>query len=313
MARISNASLSGSQMHSLREAELAVRLLHSQEVGGLDHGEAVALAEPESDAASDTDYILAKPSCALRLNETQITFLSQKFFPLLVLLKSLNDIRGRPDRTEAESPPPSDHQTPEQKFCIFVDKLSQICDYGLNGKSFTACVVLEEPDGVLYLLASNDRNKKELEDMRAKLVVILRILKENIIANTAERKSDDELSDSLLRLLLANHKRKVDCYLAALSKALKECVEVCKYMGEFTGRELSTASPNHWIEKLAKAKGNKHTGEEILGALHCLLRATQSMKKGAINAGLAESTLDGSSPTASCAETDTKCKNPVRA
>jgi hypothetical protein len=241
MTRIADESLSDDQKDALLRARFAMLQLRYQEVA-THHGR-TGSAEPERDMVPETGHILKELGCALPLNKEQISFLSKSFAPALVLLKSLNHIRGRADRTEAGSPPPSHHQTLEQKFHVFVNKLSQICDYELNGKSVTACVVLQEPDRVLYLLASNDRKTRELEDMRAKLMSILTILRENIIADAADRKSDDDLSDRLLRLVLAYHKRRVDSYLLTLSKALIDCADACKRMGATVESKLASDSP----------------------------------------------------------------------
>jgi hypothetical protein len=245
IAQIENEALTDSQREALRQARFAMRYLRYQEVA-MNDGRASA-AVPETDAAPDPGHVLEGLGCALPLNEKQMSMIRKRFAPPLILLKSLNNIRGRADGTEAESPPPSPHQTLEEKFRLFVNKLSHICDYDLNGKSFTACVVLQEYDRVLYLLASNDRSARELEDMRAKLMTILSILRENIVASVASSKSDDDdLGNRLLRLVLTNHKRRVDCYLVSLSEALMDCAEACKRLTKDAECKLSFTS-RCWI------------------------------------------------------------------
>ena len=231
--KLQNEPLTDGQREALRQARFAMLHLRYQEVA-MDDGRASA-AVPGAEAALD----LSHRGCALPLNEKQKTALRLRFLPLLVLLKSLNGIRGRADQRVAESAPPSHHQTLEEKFCLFVNKISYVCDYELNGKSFTACVVLQTFDGVRYLLASNSRNTQELEDMRTKLMAILTILKENITASTTSRESDDDLSDRLLRLVLTNHKRRVNGYVHTLYEALMDCAEACKRITDTEKSKLS--------------------------------------------------------------------------
>jgi len=233
-AKLRNEPLTDGQRQALQQARFAMLHLRYQEVAMDDRRASAAV--PEAEAALDPGH---RGRVALPLNEKQKETLRLRFLPLLVLFKSLNTIRGRADQKMAESAPPSHHQNLEEKFCLFVNKISYICDYELNGKSFTACVVLRKFDGVRYLLASNNRNTQELEDMRTKLTAILTILKENITASTTNRESDDHLSDRLLRLVLSNHKRRVNGYVNALSAALMTCEEACKRMTDIEKSKLS--------------------------------------------------------------------------
>lgn len=220
LTKIERGPLTEDQITACKEVRSA--MLHL-----LEHETMPVVKDPEREVDMETQHVLNRRGRALPLTGKQRTLIRTRFAPPLILLKSLNDICAQFDRTEAESPPASSHQTPEQNFHTFVDKVSQICDYDLHGRSFTSCVVLQKADGVLYLLASNDRNTEELQDVRTKLISVLDVLKENIVANAKDRKSDDDLSDCLLRLVLTHNKVRIRSYLTRLSAALRDCVAIC--------------------------------------------------------------------------------------
>ncbi|KAK3366730.1 hypothetical protein B0T24DRAFT_580981 [Lasiosphaeria ovina] len=232
-----------------------------------------AAAEPEQEADTQTQHILQRPGRILPLSGKQMKMIRKRFGPSLVLLKSLNNICTRVDRTEAESPPPTSYQTLKQKFHTFVSKISQICDYGLNGSSFTSCAVLQEAEGVLYLLASNDRDTQELEDMRVKLISVLDILKENIVANAKDRESDDDLRDRLLRLVLAHNWLRVRSYLTALSAALRDCVAACNW--DEPSEEKILKALTHLIEAIPNLESSEEADTKYIDKVVSLSKAIQ--------------------------------------
>ena len=103
-----------------------------------------------------------------------------------------------------------------------MNKVAQICDYEPKGKTVTACVVLQQSDGVLYILGSNDRNTRALELMRTNLLSVLEILKTNILSGHAEAEPD--LNGRLLRLVLSLNRIRVKSYLELLGKDRKSVV-----------------------------------------------------------------------------------------
>lgn len=165
------------------------------------------------------------PGVPVDLDGKQSTLLRNSFFPSLILLKSLSEVCQRSGQRKEIDAAPNLYQSAEEKFQTFVNKVAQICDYEPKGKTVTACVVIQQSDGVLYVLGSNDRSALALELMRTNLLSVLEILKTNILSGHAEAEPD--LNGRLLRLVLSLNCVRVKSYLKLLGTELAECVNVC--------------------------------------------------------------------------------------
>jgi hypothetical protein len=152
--------------------------------------------------------------------------LRNRFFPPLLLLKSLNEV-GRRDANKKEADAPLNrNQTPEEKFRIFVNKLAQICEYRPKGSTITACTVLVQTNGrILYLFASNGRSPKEIRKTLEDVKSVLNMLRSSILSK--ERESDDVLHDHLLRQVLSVNHVRITSYLVELTAQLQKCIEAC--------------------------------------------------------------------------------------
>ncbi len=125
--------------------------------------------------------------------------------------------------------PPDAHQTDEEKFRTFVNKIAQICDSHPKGPTITSCAVLKEENGrVLYLLASNNRKSKAHREMGTFLVSVLDVLKKNILASRADKLTDEKLNNRLLRMVLAYNHVRVQSYVSTLATQLEKCVKKCR-------------------------------------------------------------------------------------
>ncbi|KAK3356716.1 hypothetical protein B0T25DRAFT_537253 [Lasiosphaeria hispida] len=159
------------------------------------------------------------------LNPSQQTLLRRRFFPPLVLLKSLNDVGSSGDRRETDAPPHA-HQRPEEKFQTFLNKLAQMCDYRPKGGTITACAAIQQESKVLYIFASNDRGKPELKRVRNDVLSVLGILRSNII--DPQKQQDDVLNTVLLEKILSLNNVRVRGYLNSLDKNIQLCIAACE-------------------------------------------------------------------------------------
>jgi hypothetical protein len=157
----------------------------------------------------------------------------RNFFPPLILLESIHENCNQRTAFKAAEAPPNPNQGPEGRFRTFVNKLAHICDYRPKGDTVTALAVLVDNGRVLYLFASNRRNRANLDKTKQDLTEILNILKQNLKAET--RLPDSVLNDQLLRQVLSLNIVRIQDYLSTLSQELKSCIKAC---------EGDTASPD---------------------------------------------------------------------
>lgn len=160
------------------------------------------------------------------LDSEQQNFNRKRFYPSLVLYKSLTEVCERGPARKPADPPPHSNQSSEEKFKTFVNKLAQICDFEPRGKTVTSCAVLQLPTKVLYLFVSNDRAKNALKTMRKGIVEVLGTLKDNIQSDYAM--TDDALKLRLLRRILHMNHVRVRSYLELLGKQIQKCVGFCE-------------------------------------------------------------------------------------
>ncbi|KAK3939036.1 hypothetical protein QBC46DRAFT_388932 [Diplogelasinospora grovesii] len=217
----------------------------------------------------------------IELDSKQRTMLRNRFFPPLLLLKSLNEV-GRRDANKKEADAPLNrNQTPEEKFRIFVNKLAQICEYRPKGHTITACTVLVQTDGrILYLFASNGRSSKEkirktLEDVKC----VLNMLRSSILSE--KRESDDVLHDRLLRQVLSVNHVRITSYLVELTAQLQKCIEACGKGGgsdenmetEKVLRLLLPMVPN------CQVRGQGQTSPEYITSLMTFIEVLQKFQQ----------------------------------
>ncbi|KAK3295261.1 uncharacterized protein B0H64DRAFT_474260 [Chaetomium fimeti] len=159
------------------------------------------------------------------LNKNQQSTLRCQFYPPLILLETLNDVCPRGSRRQPSDAPPSDHQSPEERFKTLVNKLAHICDYEPGGNTVSALAVIIQNGRLCYVLASNHRGTGAMRNARAGLQAVLDILKASVEKRTDD--SDEVMAKRLMREILIWNNVRVRAYLTSLEKELKNCVGKC--------------------------------------------------------------------------------------
>ncbi|PKS09163.1 hypothetical protein jhhlp_003777 [Lomentospora prolificans] len=149
--------------------------------------------------------------------------LRRQFYYPVVLLDVLGkaDDSIRPGLRLHSEPPLQNSYDIERIFRGFVDKLALICQNEPNGDAVTAATVLQAPDKVLYVFASNNRTKGEHAKLRNSVKRVLELLHQKApIAKSA----DDETESAILSLILLLNRARIKSYLRKLGNELDGCI-----------------------------------------------------------------------------------------
>lgn len=160
--------------------------------------------------------------------------LSKRFYETVLFLHSLKEVMVKAGSVkEPEADLESDTgRSPRDSFRCFVNKLGQICDSGIRGKTVTAFAVLQ-PNQIQYRFASNRRNNDQLEDVKTYIENILRLL-----GNT----DDDQLDgafNTVLESVLAFNRDAIEQHIKELTKRerLDFCEGICEDEGTAEGKD----------------------------------------------------------------------------
>ncbi|KAL6874796.1 hypothetical protein J3F83DRAFT_728706 [Trichoderma novae-zelandiae] len=151
---------------------------------------------------------------------------SRRFYEPILLEVALKEIR--PHRFAATQHEPNTIRdsvdSGEQTFRCFVNRLAQVCDNvrGGNGATVTSIAVLEEPEGVHYVIGSNNRTAAKLHGVEVFVKELL-----NIAAQSTDRQADGGLPvhrEALWHILKFDENR-VRYYLTSTVEYLKLCID----------------------------------------------------------------------------------------
>jgi hypothetical protein len=111
----------------------------------------------------------------------------------------------------------------EQSFKCFVNRLAQVCDNvrGNNAATVSGIAVLEEPEGVHFVIGSNNRRGPKLQEVERFVKQLLKI-----VAKSTELPMDRVLParrEALWHILKFNENR-VRFYLANTVSYLRDCI-----------------------------------------------------------------------------------------
>lgn len=151
--------------------------------------------------------------------------LSLKFYEAVFLLHSLKEVKYHAESVKEPEPDLESDigKSSRNSFRCFVDKLGQICDSELRGKTVTAFAVLQ-PGQIEYRFASNQRTNEELEDVKRYIVKIL-----DILGSTP----DDQLNGvfgAVLERVIAFNRPVIKQYIKNLTQQerMDHCTKVCE-------------------------------------------------------------------------------------
>lgn len=150
--------------------------------------------------------------------------LTRKFYEPVALLVCLNGIfKEKTSRRTAEILCDSNLEL-EEIFHSFVCKLGQLCDSRPRGRTVTSFSILQKPEGIEYVFASNKRSVIELETTRAYVAAILKCLGE---AQLEDDEKQAELHTRLLEDILLFNLPRIKRYLSCLVRELDSCINIC--------------------------------------------------------------------------------------
>lgn len=159
--------------------------------------------------------------------------LSLKFHESVLLLYCLKEVKYQAESVKEPEPDlESDSgKSSRNSFRIFVDKLGQICDSELKGKTVTAFAILQ-PGQIQYRFASNQRNSDEVEDVKRYLFDLL-----NLLGATPDNQLN-RVSGTILERVLAFNRPTIKQYIRNLTQqeGMDHCTKVCEEEGISDGK-----------------------------------------------------------------------------
>lgn len=151
---------------------------------------------------------------------------SRRFYEPILLEAALKETRPPVfSATQHEPNTMNDNaDSAEQSFKCFVNRLAQVCDNirGGNGATITSIAVLEEPEGIHYIVGANNRKLTELKNVEDYVKQLLKIFSKPI-----EQPTNTTLPvgrEALWHILRFN-KQRINYYLTGAVNHLEECIE----------------------------------------------------------------------------------------
>ncbi|KAK6066269.1 hypothetical protein SCUP234_12151 [Seiridium cupressi] len=115
--------------------------------------------------------------------------------------------------------------TDEDCFHSFVNKLAQVCDSEHGGDTVTAAAVLEDANGPVIVLGSNQRGQKELKMLKGFAERLLNMISNN--SNPLRKNEKKALTKRVLWMILEFGIKRVELYLRQLAHHVDECIKHC--------------------------------------------------------------------------------------
>ena len=156
---------------------------------------------------------------------------NRRFYELVVLLVGINEgYKGTARKKSKDLPNITGEASDKDLFHNFVSRLGQLCDSRPGGSTVTAFAILQHPDKVEYIFASNRRTQVELETTTGYICAVLKSLRDS--SNYEDDEQRERYLSSLLRNVLIFSRERIRCYLNGLTNALRTCIGLCG-TGEF--------------------------------------------------------------------------------
>ncbi|KXH38787.1 hypothetical protein CNYM01_03521 [Colletotrichum nymphaeae SA-01] len=110
---------------------------------------------------------------------------------------------------------------------FFINKVAQVYDNRPFGSTITSLAIIQKPDKVQYIFASNQRSS---EDAQSAVTTIQTLLDKMGSQNRVDVGDDDgsPVFRELLRDILLFHKQRVTLYKSRLNERLNQCIEELK-------------------------------------------------------------------------------------
>ncbi|TDZ14250.1 hypothetical protein Cob_v012763 [Colletotrichum orbiculare MAFF 240422] len=151
----------------------------------------------------------------------------------VVLLASLIEVQFSNGETKAPNDNSEPGENPNKVLECFINKLAQVCDNRQGGDTVTSLAILELPDKVMYIFASNRRSAAEGEKVREFIFKLLFYVSE--MAAKSPPVEDDDRSKffgTLLRNILNFNYERIGAYAKGIGKRLVQCLRDCTRTSE---------------------------------------------------------------------------------
>ncbi|KAL6696935.1 hypothetical protein J3F84DRAFT_347945 [Trichoderma pleuroticola] len=152
--------------------------------------------------------------------------LSRRFYGPILLEVALKKIRPQQDFSATQHEPNTvrdNVDSAEQTFKCFVNRLAQVCDNrrGDNGSTVSGIAVLEGPEGVHYIIGSNNRKLSKLPDVKLFVEQLLEIVAKSTGQPTS---NGSQVHREALWHVLKFDGNRVRFYLTNTIAYLEECI-----------------------------------------------------------------------------------------
>ncbi|KAK3307226.1 uncharacterized protein B0T15DRAFT_167947 [Chaetomium strumarium] len=209
----------------------------------------------------------------------------KRFFEPVVLLDSLRSVYVKDNRTSEPDLESDTGKSPKQTYYCFLNKLSQICDSEPKqplGKTVSAVVILDSGT-IEYRLASNQRDRRELDTVREYLTDIIDVFGRASDEEMNDRSFTAHLLSDVLRKVLAFNRFRIEDYIDALCDVkpnrerdnLTFCIESAAsdeaVEGEAAANALRSLLPHIQAARRAPRGSNdafSSHAEKLLKAIH---------------------------------------------
>lgn len=144
----------------------------------------------------------------------------QRFYEPIILTKALTNIY----RETGLSHPPDPvtyQETEEERLKSFINRLANVCDNTKGGTTVSAAAVLQDEEGIVYLLASN---QVSVSDMMRASELVTRILERIAGVSGLDEVTRRGVKVDVLRMVLVHHWKRVRLYMRALATNAAHCL-----------------------------------------------------------------------------------------
>ncbi|OHE99941.1 hypothetical protein CORC01_04842 [Colletotrichum orchidophilum] len=215
-----------------------------------------------------------------------------RLYEALVLLCGLIEACKRPGsgqyRTPSETGEPGSSSRTTLEF--FINKLAQICDNRPYGSTVTSLAIIQKPDKMQYIFASNQRSPEDAESSRT---VISQLLDNMAVPERFDVRDDDRspVFRQLLHNILLFHAERVSLYISRLNQRLNQCVENLKATSSQPGDPLLYEL--EYLQTLTEVMEPLDDNEEVARNSERLVLAANAFRKSPMYESVIERTREG--------------------
>jgi hypothetical protein len=116
---------------------------------------------------------------------------------------------------------PDGSQGAEREFHYFVNKLAMVCDSKKHGETVTSFVILQKPDQVVYMFASNSRTDAELAATKNFIEGLIGKVGRATLSSAAEKKASQK---AVLQDIILFNEPRLTYYVQSFAAAAERCI-----------------------------------------------------------------------------------------